>query len=681
MSIADARPVECSVVVPAPIEIVWPAIKSFSNLNWASGNNGEMPPARVDILSAAASPARARTPSPNISGSVRQITSPNNNNNNNNDAGAGGGAKAAAGFFFCETLLTLSDDETLYETRIDKSSWVTTSTSQQPPPTSTTTTKLRCSSLGDFGETLVTWQLFNCEQPIGRALLADLYSSMLERLEQRFKSIMQHLDEPEPVDEPYAQSQSNATTDTLTIIGASEDSIKNNVFATNSAVMMSSSASAANPGAPIVRRRAPTNSNGSSLSPHPSEQQQPVLSPSSSPAPPAVGGYVASSASHSPSPQQQQQSQQLPPQAISVQNRNAVVEAEALAALRRKAAEHDAVASAALKKKAVNDAATAFAERQKAEHEAATAAAILKRKKAQRESENMERAALLAQIQNLEKEKKRNDEIFAAMVAAQAENNGGGGGGGSNSPRRCATCNTLLQAVSQLEASLHHKEFNDEKMRRALDDSHRLNASLLEQVDSLQRGLERAIAATKAATAEKNKLQAALETLAPIVLKQPSPPPHVSGMSSGSSGGSIHNNIPAFPSYSPPFLHNPPPPHVPASLPQPAVAPPASISPVRYISPTKARAPFLASASFSSPQARQPHLQSILLQPHSQEQQQHQQTATALFSYSPQAATMARKITENSDASLREFSAAVLSLEQIHLAAVTAAATRATEEF
>lgn len=58
---------------------------------------------------------------------------------------------------------------------------------------------------------------------------------------------------------------------------------------------------------------------------------------------------------------------------------------------------------------------------------------------------------------------------------------------------RCATCSTLLQTVGQLETMLQNRDADCDTLRRALDDAQRVNALLLEQIDLLQRGLEKAL--------------------------------------------------------------------------------------------------------------------------------------------------------------------------------------------
>lgn len=58
---------------------------------------------------------------------------------------------------------------------------------------------------------------------------------------------------------------------------------------------------------------------------------------------------------------------------------------------------------------------------------------------------------------------------------------------------RCSTCNTLLQTVGQLETMLQNRDSDCDMLRKALDDSQRVNALLLEQIDLLQRGLEKAL--------------------------------------------------------------------------------------------------------------------------------------------------------------------------------------------
>lgn len=58
---------------------------------------------------------------------------------------------------------------------------------------------------------------------------------------------------------------------------------------------------------------------------------------------------------------------------------------------------------------------------------------------------------------------------------------------------RCATCSTLLQTVGQLEQMLQNRDSDCDMLRKALDDAQRVNALLLEQIDLLQRGLEKAL--------------------------------------------------------------------------------------------------------------------------------------------------------------------------------------------
>jgi hypothetical protein len=104
---------------------------------------------------------------------------------------------------------------------------------------------------------------------------------------------------------------------------------------------------------------------------------------------------------------------------------------------------------------------------------------------------------------------------------------------------RCATCTTLLQTVSQLELMLQHRDSDCDALRKALDDAHRVNALLLEQIDMLQRGLEKAIAARSI----------------PAAFAAPPAPAH--SLTSRSAGDSPRVTA----SVAPPSTHDSPPPH------------------------------------------------------------------------------------------------------------------------